>query len=244
MSGTMHPLERSDCWNSIGVAGDQSCPKLVEHIHCRNCEVYAGAAQRNLQRPVGPGYREDWAEQLRQPESARVVHDNSGLAFRIGREWLMLPTRIVNAVAPLAPSHTLPHRASAALKGIVNVGGTLTPAISLGALLGIDEHDAPAREGRHTFSRLLVIAWEEQRYALALRDFDAYVLDFVQAIGTAGAALAIGIVRYAGSSIKAPAATMNKGLLRCLTGVISEGELRIGVLDAPLIGHQLARLLR
>ncbi len=225
MSAVLHPLANGDCWNIIGVGGDQSCPKLVQHVHCRNCEVYAGAAQRSMQRAVVPGYREDWAEQLRQPESARVVHDSSGLVFRIGREWLLLPTRIVAAVAPLAPSHALPHRASATLAGIVNVGGALTPGVSLASLLGIDEQDAPARQGRHTFARLLVIVWEEQRFALPVADLH-------------------GIVRYASANLAAPAATMNKGLLRFLTGILTEGEMRIGVLDAPLIGHQLARLLR
>ena len=58
------------CWNSIGVAGDMSCEKLVANIHCRNCDVYSAAAQRNLQRPVGPGYRAEWAAQLRQPVAA------------------------------------------------------------------------------------------------------------------------------------------------------------------------------
>ncbi len=33
-----------DCWNRIGVRGDRSCPKLAEHIHCRNCPVHAAAA--------------------------------------------------------------------------------------------------------------------------------------------------------------------------------------------------------
>ncbi|HBP1772226.1 TPA: chemotaxis protein CheW, partial [Pseudomonas aeruginosa] len=33
-----------DCWNRIGVHGDKSCERLAEHVHCRNCEVYAAAA--------------------------------------------------------------------------------------------------------------------------------------------------------------------------------------------------------
>ena len=27
----------SDCWNQIGVVGDQSCDKLPANVHCRNC---------------------------------------------------------------------------------------------------------------------------------------------------------------------------------------------------------------
>ena len=213
------------CWNSIGVGGDQSCPKLRQHVHCRNCEVYGNAAQRSMQRPVGDGYREQWAALLRQPEARRTQHDSSGLVFRIGREWLLLPTAMVASVAPLAPSHALPHRSGAGLTGIVNVGGTLRPAISLATLLGIDDQDGLAQTGRHVFARLIVIEWEGQSFAMPVADLH-------------------GILRYAASAALAPAATINKGLQRFLTGVLSEADMRIGVLDAGLIGHQLMRLLR
>jgi len=41
------------CWRRIGVSGDRSCPELAQHVHCRNCPVYAGAAQRLPARRVG-----------------------------------------------------------------------------------------------------------------------------------------------------------------------------------------------
>jgi chemotaxis-related protein WspD len=214
-----------DCWNRIGVSGDQSCAKLAQHIHCRNCELYSGAAQRNLQRPVDAGYRAEWASHFRQPQAASEANDRSALVFRVGREWLALPTRAVGSVAPLAPAHRLPHRAGRGLLGIVNVGGKLTPSMSLGALLGIDEQDAPAAAGRHVFARLLVLQWEGQAFALPVADLH-------------------GIARYAQAGLAAPAATINKGLDRFLTGVLAQGELRIGVLDEALVGHQLTRMLR
>ena len=99
-----------DCWNVIGVRGDQSCPKLATNIHCRNCEVYADAAQRHLQRPVSAGYREQWADHFRQAQQASTPNDAAALVFRIGREWLALPTAMVELVAPQAKPHRLPHR--------------------------------------------------------------------------------------------------------------------------------------
>ena len=97
-----------DCWNRIGVAGDQSCEKLDEHVHCRNCGVYANAAQRNLERPVGTDYKKDWAAHFRRAASDTQTLDASCLVFRIGREWLSLPTKLFVAVAPQAKSHRLP----------------------------------------------------------------------------------------------------------------------------------------
>ncbi len=215
----------ADCWNRIGVAGDQSCPKLAQVIHCRNCEVYAGAAQRNLQRPVGAGYREQWAAQLRQKIDVHAAADSAALVFRVGREWLALPAASIDSVAPEAPAHRLPHRSAGGLMGVVNVGGKLHPQISLATLLGIGNDAAAAANGRHIFARLVVMHWEGQSFALPVADLH-------------------GIVRYAAGSLGAPAATINKGLVRYLTGVLSEAGLHIGVLDAPLLGHQMARLLR
>lgn len=214
-----------DCWNHIGVVGDQSCPKLQDYVHCRNCDVYADAAQRNLQRPVDAHYQQDWASHFRQLGAGGEVRDSSALVFRIGREWLALPTRVFDSVAPQARSHALPHRSGRGLDGIVNIGGKLYPCMSLAHLLGIDEQNAPPAKGRHTFARLLLMRWEEQSYALPVADLH-------------------GIVRYASNAVQTPAATINKGLSRFLSGVITEGDMRIGCLDTALIGFQLARLLR
>lgn len=228
MSGSktdIDALELADCWNQIGVSGDQSCPKLEQHVHCRNCEVYAGAARRNLQRPVTDDYREHWAAHFREPRQDRAHEDGAVLVFRIGREWLALPAAVIDSIAPQAEAHRLPHRDGAGLLGVVNVGGKLYPAISLAILLGIDVRDAPKAAGRHTFARLVVVRWEGQSYALPAADLH-------------------GIVRYASRTIKAPAATINKGLERFLTGVLTHADMHIGILDAPLVAHQMARLLR
>lgn len=235
MTHTAPQDSMDDCWNQIGVAGNGSCPKLVQFIHCRHCDVYEGAARRILQRPVDQAYRDQWAAQLRQPVALTDALDQSGLVFRIGAEWLMLPTAMVASVAPLAPSHRLPHRAGAGLAGIVNVGGTVHPAISLAAMLGMDKADAhqvAAREpggaanpGRQVYPRLVVIRWHHQAFALQVADLH-------------------GIVRYASASVQAPAATINKGVQRYLAGVLSHAGMHIGVLDAALIGDQLNRLLR
>lgn len=215
----------ADCWNQIGVAGDQSCEKLPAVIHCRNCEVYAGAAQRNLQRPVTPLYREQWAAHLRQARAQRMAADSAALVFRIGREWLALPAGLIESVAPEAPAHRLPHRSGGGLLGVVNIGGKLCPQVSLATLLGIDGQVAVEASGRHTFARLVIMQWEGQDYALPVADLH-------------------GIVRYAAATLTAPAATINKGLVRYLSGVLTEADLRIGVLDAPLLGQQMAGLLR
>lgn len=225
---TTIPIARSDldaCWNRIGITGDQSCAKLEQHVHCRNCEVYADAAQRNLQRTVDADYKREWSAHFREIDAGDVAPDMSCLVFRIGSEWLSLPTTLFVTVAEQAKPHRLPHRSARGLTGIVNVGGTIHPCMSLSELLGIDETGDIAVTGRHVFSRLLVLQWEGQQFAIPVADLH-------------------GIVRYASGALQAPAATINKGLSRYLSGVIVHQEMRIGVLDAGLIGHQFARTLR
>ena len=219
------PAAIQDCWNRIGVVGDQSCEKLEQHVHCRNCDVYAGAAQRNLQRLVGEDHKKDWATHFRQAATDTQAHDASCLVFRIGREWLSLPTKLFVSVAPQAKPHRLPHRSGRGLSGIVNVGGTLYPCMSLAELLGIDESEGEAATNRHTFARVLLTQWEDQAYALPVADLH-------------------GMLRYASAAVQTPAATINKGLSRFLSGVISHEDMHIGILDAALIGYQLARTLR
>jgi chemotaxis-related protein WspD len=221
----LHQVDLADCWNKIGVSGDQSCPKLVQHVHCRNCEVYAGAARQNLRRPVDTDYRNEWAALLRKPQTARGSDDRSCLVFRVGREWLALPTSVVASVAPMAPSHVLPHRSGRGLLGVVNVAGKLTPSMSLPVLLGIDQAEVVVQAGRHAYARLLVMEWEDQAYALPVADLH-------------------GILRYGAVAVHAPAATIGKGLRRFLTGVVSEKDMHVGLLDEALVGHQFARLLR
>ncbi|MCS0591566.1 chemotaxis protein CheW [Massilia norwichensis] len=214
-----------DCWRRIGVTGDRSCAELERHIHCRNCAVYADAAQRNLQRPVEPEYREAWARELARPEPAPAPTDAAAMVFRIGAEWLAVPVALAATVAPLAPVHRLPHRATGALLGVVNVGGRVLPALSLAALLGIATAGVPAPLGRHTFERLLVLELNGQRVAVPVAEMH-------------------GILRYAGSALRPPAATLEHLPSPLLAGVIADGAIEAGLLDGALLEREVKGLLR
>ncbi|MHC2145396.1 chemotaxis protein CheW [Pseudomonas sp. 210_17 TE3656] len=140
-----------DCWNRIGVRGDKSCPLLAEHIHCRNCDVYASAATRLLDR---------YSLSQDAHEQAQVQEEGGGrsmLLFRLGEEWLALATRCLVEVAPLQPVHSLPHQRSRALQGVVNVRGALVPCLSLADLLDLDVLGTVSTSAR-VMPRMLIIA--------------------------------------------------------------------------------------
>lgn len=126
-----------DCWNRIGVRGDASCPKLEACVHCRNCPVHDAAAARVLDRFEVHAAGELAAQPVaRQPK--QNVEAVSYLVFRIGEEWLGLPTAIFQQVAQWRPIHSLPHRRHRAVLGVVNVRGRLLVCASLARLFGIE----------------------------------------------------------------------------------------------------------
>jgi chemotaxis-related protein WspD len=218
-------MSAGDCWRRIGVAGDRSCPELARQVHCRNCAVYADAAQRSLQRPVDAGYREAWARDLALPEPSPQAVDAAAMVFRIGAEWLAVPVALASTVAPPAPVHRLPHRSGGALLGVVNVDGRVLPAVSLAALLGIETAGASAPGGRHVFERLLVLAFRSLRIAMPVAEV-------------------VGILHHASGAMRAPAVTVGRLPSPLLAGVIGDGAIEAGLLDAALLEQKMTDVLR
>lgn len=142
-----------DCWNRIGIHGDRSCPLLVEHIHCRNCSVYSAAATRLLDR-----YSLAQEHRVSVHSEALIidVETRSTVVFRLGEEWLGLPTRCLVEVSPVQAIHSLPHQRSRALLGVANVRGALVACLSFVELLGLDPSVAPAGDSR-TLPRMLIV---------------------------------------------------------------------------------------
>lgn len=152
------PME--ECWRKIGVAGDRSCPELETFIHCRNCPVLAAAARTFFDRVAPAGYLDSWQAILDEPESTADSDATSVLVFRLGKEWLALPTHVLVEVTPLRPLHRVPHRAGTLLGGIVNIRGQLQLCMSLHALLGLDaapEAPPDPASGDLATARLLVV---------------------------------------------------------------------------------------
>ena len=152
-----------DCWNRIGVNGDRSCPKLAEHVHCRNCPVFAGAARGFFGRRAPEGYLAEWSDLLGRPAEKGSVDDAALLVFRLGDEWLALSLSVVAEVTALRPVHRVPHRTNRVFSGLVGLRGQLQLCVSLHGLLDVAPtgpgDDPPAnprlvviREGSETWA--------------------------------------------------------------------------------------------
>jgi chemotaxis-related protein WspD len=151
--------EVGDCWNTIGALGDQSCPELNTHIHCRNCPIFAKAACSFFERRAPEGYLADWSRWLAEPAGVGLRSDTreeagdhflsqdeavSVLIFQLGEEWMAIRTKTVAEITLLKPVHRIPHRSNAVLIGIVNLRGQLQLCVSLHGLLGATAAPTPA----------------------------------------------------------------------------------------------------
>lgn len=199
------------CWNKIGVEGNQSCHELPRYVHCHNCPVYTAAAVQFLDRPIMADYRREWTAHFAREKRIAVPAKTSTVIFRLGAEWLALPTQAFQEIAERRALHTLPHRRSGVVIGIVNVRGELLICAALDRLLGL-ESAAPAKRLRAVFDRLLVAEWSGQRFA--------FPVDEVH-----------GVHRFHRQDLREPPATVARSGLACSTGVFPWHGFTVGFLD-------------
>jgi chemotaxis-related protein WspD len=216
-----------DCWNRIGVRGDRSCPKLPEHVHCRNCPVQRAVAAELLAHHVPDDYAAQWTEHVSRPAQRADPDIASAVIFRIGTEWLALPAAAIQEVSNLKPVHRVPHRTSGVVLGVVNVRGELLTCVSLARVFGLEGEAAPASTspsvalpGRR--KRMLVIRRKDLRAACPV--------DYVD-----------GVHRYAPRALSAVPATVAKAGTRYSRALLAWRDQTVGVLDEELLFAALRR---
>jgi chemotaxis-related protein WspD len=222
-----------DCWNHIGVSGDQSCSELDSFIHCRNCPVTAAAARRFFDRRAPEGYLAEWSRWLADSASGAcddeadredhhvLIHGDvlSILIFRLGEEWLAFRTETITEVTLSRPVHRVPHRSNSVLAGLVNLHGQVQICISLHDLLGVAASESPSP------SRLVV-----------LRDCNrAETWAF-------GADLVLGVRRISRSQWRSVPSTLINMTVGFCQAVLSWNERSVGLLDEQRVFTALRSL--
>jgi chemotaxis-related protein WspD len=214
-----------DCWNHIGVYGDGSCPKLPPHIHCRNCPVYSAAAAHvfDMERPS------DGLDEVTRLFSGNKLDvgraEHSVFIFRIGCEWLALPTKVLDEVTDLRVIHSLPHRRSGVVLGLANVRGELLVCVSLEQLLGVEPLSVSKQQAQLLATRrLLVVRQAAERLA--------FPVDEVH-----------GTQRYADHELKPAPSTVAKSAATYSKAILAWRDRTVGLLDEGLLFHSLNRSL-
>ncbi len=217
-----------DCWNRVGIQGDKSCDKLPPYVHCRNCPVYASAAKDLLDR-LPPSLEATVSPApIARTGAGECSKRLSLLVFRVEREWLSLPTRALDEVAPVRPVHALPHRRDPALLGVANVRGSLTVCVSLARMLSLEPQPPvlSAADGRERpgLPRMLVMAMGGRGVVLPVDEVD-------------------GIYGIAESAIEPLPATLAGSSIKFSRGVAQFGSRTVGLLDEAALAHAIDRSL-
>lgn len=211
-------MERTDCWNHIGVSGNGTCPELVKVVHCRNCPVYAAGGRSLLEREPPAEYLHEWTQALAEEKDEGTAADTlSVLIFRLGRAWLALPTHICQEMAEMRPIHTLPHRSGPVLLGLVNIRGVIRLCVSLSELLGLEPTDDIGQASNHNAQACLVVIARQSDHWVMLVD-ELY-----------------GIQRFPLSAVRDAPVTVAKTTPRLTKGVIDWQNKGVGYLDDELL---------
>jgi chemotaxis-related protein WspD len=213
-----------DCWNRIGVRGDRSCPELAGYVHCRNCPVHGSGAANLLDGEVSAGYLSEQTTLFARPVVNGTLKDRSAFIFRLGSEWLSLPTSVVAVVATVRPIRTLPHRQTDVVRGLASVRGQLLVCVALGRIIGVEPlpEEPPRRSTR--FQRMLVLQRDGARVICAVDEVH-------------------GIHRFHPQELAAVPSTIAGAAVTYSTGLLPWRGQWVGVLDAELVFHTMTRSL-
>jgi chemotaxis-related protein WspD len=214
----------TDCWNTIGVRGDSSCPRLEQYIHCRNCPVYSAAALGLLDAELPVDYLTHWTQQNAQEKGLTEATTHSVLVFRVGTEWLALPTTVLKEIASLRTIHSIPHRRNDVVLGLANIRGELLACFSLRQLLGLEQTAGIQQEQHHASERLLVMQRDGNRAVCPVDEV-------------------CGIARFHPRVLTPVPATIAKATGTYTRSVLSWQRKSVGLIDDQLLFHTVNRSL-
>ncbi len=202
----------TDCWNKIGVGGDQTCVKLEKFFHCRNCPVYSAAGAQLLNRELPENYRAERTEHFAAKKKTTAIGKLSIIIFQLGSERFALPTALLQEVAERRPLHSVPHRKQGVVLGLINVRGELLICASLARLLGVEKEFCRQK----ICECVLVLNWQQNRFAFPVDEVD-------------------GVFRFQQADLQNAPATITKANSTLVRGVVNWENQTVGCLDENLL---------
>ncbi len=221
-------IEIEDCWNTIGVWSilPIRCPKLEDVIHCRNCEVYSAAGRTMLERSLPDDYENTWAEIYREDKKKRISGTESVTVFRLGHEWMALPTNSIQEITDVCSVHSVPHQKTPVLRGLVNLRGQLKICVSLGQLMEIEKAETYTGEKtrERIYERMIAVRHNESQYVFLVSEVK-------------------GTHRYHPKDLQSPPATLSQAAGTYTRGILEWQGHEVACLDAELMFYSLEKKL-
>jgi len=151
-----------------------------------------------------------------RPRDLDTSDTTSVLVFRIGGEWLAMPTGVFDRVSDVVPVHTVPHRRLGLSPGLVTVDGDLVVHLSLGALLHVDGAASPAAGAGAGVARLVVLADARGRLAITVDEV-------------------WGVYHYRADELRPVPSTLARALVSYTRAMLLVEGRVTGVLDGPRV---------
>jgi chemotaxis-related protein WspD len=176
-------------------------------------------------RPIAEEYIDAATAYYAAPRELEDVVASSCFVFRVGAEWLAIPTRLLHEVVQVSATHSLPHRRGTVGVGLVSVRGDIIVYVSLAGLLGIaDDKSASASALHRRAPRVVVLADTAGRIAISVDEI-------------------LGFHSYDPAASRAVPSTLGQSLVSYATSMICIGDRIVGLLDGARVAASLSLAL-
>jgi chemotaxis signal transduction protein len=209
----------ASCRLTIGVWGDSSCALLQEHVHCRNCPVYARGGRLLLARSHTVADAGLDTIERASPTAAKL---QALMVFRVRGERVAIRAASAREVVEPTTLHRVPHRGDQRFLGLANVRGEILPVADIAELLEMPA--LPAGAQRAT-ARLLVLERAGEAWVFPVAEID-------------------GIHRADLDTLQTPPVTIELGRAAFTSGVLETPDGPIAVLDEETLWYALQRICR
>jgi len=179
-------------------------------------------ATRLLDREVPEASLRESTAHVARKKNVVELGTKSVVIFRIGREWLALPTGVFQEIGDRCTVRKLPDHRDGILSGLVNVRGELLLCVALGVILGLDKLAEGQRTAKsNSAERLMICKRGDARLAFQVNEVH-------------------GLHRYHPRDLRSPPATLAKAAVGIYTlGVVPWKDTIVGCLDDELLFYTL-----
>lgn len=181
------------------------------------------SANNLLERKADSSYIKEWTELLAVETAPKELAEASLVIFRIDGEWLAMSTYVCKQIADKRLVHTVPHRGSKYLLGVVNLQGQLALCVALHRLLEID---CPELEENTVLDK------SEKRFIAIQKEDETWVFPVSEIFG---------VVHFDLAKVENVPVTVTKSTANYLKGIVPWNHHHVGMLDEELLFYSLRR---
>jgi len=155
-----------NCWEKIGIFGDNTCGTLQNVEHCYYCEVFKQAGRKIFNKETPQEFIKEWTEIYSKAKNKEDTEKIALVIFRISEEWFAIEAKLFIEALTNRIIHPIPERTNKYFYGILNFNGELLLCIAINNILGIEFLDKD-----YNFGRYLLINLDDSRYCFPVDEF-------------------------------------------------------------------------